>query len=274
MTNYKVHEVRVIPDNPFDRNTLYTVVSNVVLAPGNNYDYIVVDTPNSINTDTSDTMRNVADNLITGRAFTGNDIILPASVDISAQQYIDRNTRFYSDLEANDWIVNPYRSVHYDHLCLPAIQYNKQKERQLRCKYLSCLEKLNNGLPTYVCDQEYGNEMCLYIDSAQWKMDSSVWPVLKGLLRSALVFVVGTGIELGYSYICEDYLKKSQNPTTLETLENGWYAVGCGTLGATLHYKEITSVFAPGGITSFFDSNIPDDPATIHDYCVGVDYSG
>ena len=56
-----------------------------------------------------------------------------------------RNLKLYSELQTQDWIVNPYKSVHYDGLCVPAILYNLEKEKQLRCKDLSCVLIVPNG---------------------------------------------------------------------------------------------------------------------------------
>ncbi|MGV8151386.1 MAG: hypothetical protein ACP5NV_06700 [Candidatus Woesearchaeota archaeon] len=192
---------------------------------------------------------------------------------ISAQDdaYLARNMKFYSDLESNDWIINPYKSVHYDHLCLPAILYNKQKEKQLRCKYLSCLESQNSaGLPSYVCDRDYGMEYCLYIDSAQYKFDDGANIIITGLLRSALVFATGVGVQAAYSGLCSDYIA---NIGIDISLASGSHDVACGLGGALLQWKETTQVFSGEAWEGFLSPNSPNDPSEIYDYCNGVDYS-
>jgi len=200
-----------------------------------------------------------------------NDISIDMQdINSANQQFMQRNMKFYADLESNDWIVNPYRSVHYDALCNPAMLYNLQKERQIRCKYLSCLQKqAQGGTPTIACDMDYGIETCLYLDSAQWKMDQGIWPGIRGLFRSALSAAVGIGIQLLYSKVlCPKYLKNMADETNLVKGSND---VTCGLAGTLLQAKEIGSVFGGDIFKTLMDSSTPKDPSEIHDYCIGVD---
>ncbi len=187
---------------------------------------------------------------------------------------LQRDMKFYAELESNDWIINPYRSVHYDSACIPAILYNKQKEKQIRCKYLSCLEKQSSaGIPTITCEKDYEMDTCLYIDSAQWKFEDVPFmsALMSGMIRSGLAFATSLGVQSAYSAACSGY----NSGLTSHTLpEASWSALPCGMTGLFLRWREVEQVFSPTQWKGITTSSRPDDPATIHDYCQGVDYSG
>jgi hypothetical protein len=68
-----------------------------------------------------------------------------------------------------DW--DPYKSIHTAANCLyvDAIIYNMRKERQINCMYTTCLEEnAKNGLPIDICDVQYKERECLYVDGAAW----------------------------------------------------------------------------------------------------------
>lgn len=68
-----------------------------------------------------------------------------------------------------DW--DPYKSIHTARSCLylDAIIYNLRKERQINCMYTRCLEdNAVNGLPTDICELQYKERQCLYVDGAVW----------------------------------------------------------------------------------------------------------
>lgn len=67
----------------------------------------------------------------------------------------------------------PYKSIHVAQACqcLPAISYNIQKEKQIKCIYKSCIEQnAEMGLPLAECDKTLKQQQCLYIEGAAWKV--------------------------------------------------------------------------------------------------------
>jgi len=67
----------------------------------------------------------------------------------------------------------PYKSIHVAQVCqcLPAISYNIQKEKQIKCIYKNCIEQnAELGLPLTECDKTLKQQQCLYVDSAAWKI--------------------------------------------------------------------------------------------------------
>lgn len=214
-------------------------------------------------------------------------------MDDANQQYYERNLKFYSALESEDWIINPYRSAHWDDLCAPAIVYNLQKEKQIRCKYVKCMEtQLLGGMPSYICDRDLGMDACLYIDSAQWHVTGGhFWDNIgAGLLKSFLSTLVGLVLYTGYSAACSNYLggmnaggsslvggggasSVPAQPAGTTTLATGWWDVSCGILGTALQWKEITALGTGDFWSSFFESDTPKDPSEINDYCADVNYN-
>ena len=179
--------------------------------------------------------------------------------------------KFYSALESEDWIVNPYRSTHWDSLCLPAILYNLEKEKQLRCKYLSCLNtEKSTGIPNYMCDQEFGMESCLYLDSAQWHITGGhFWDTVgPGLLKSAMSAALGMAPYFAHDVFCPSYGLDKYGTIATAPLD-----VACGISGTILQAKEVGAMFTENFWSKMFTSEIPKDPAAIKDYCSGVDYS-
>ena len=98
-----------------------------------------------------------------------------------------------------DW--DPYKSIHTAQNCLyiDAIIYNMRKERQINCMYTRCLEdNAENGLPTDVCDLQYKERQCLYVEGAAWMAAGSVDFIhflqlaLNSALSNADVIIAGT----------------------------------------------------------------------------------
>ncbi|MEM4711090.1 MAG: hypothetical protein QXL18_04025, partial [Candidatus Woesearchaeota archaeon] len=206
------------------------------------------------------------------------------TIEKGIDDYYARNMKFYSALESEDWIINPYRSTHWDDLCAPAIVYNLEKEKQIRCKYVSCLEtQLKAGMPSYICDRDYGMEACLYLDSAQWHVTGGFFSnILPGLLRSFFTIILSMAPYLAYSAFCPNYLgsmnyggsdlfSDSSEPAEKATLPKGGYDVACGLMGTALQWREITALFSGDLFSSIFSNDIPKDPAEIKDYCKEVD---
>ncbi|MBI5001799.1 hypothetical protein HZC31_00270 [Candidatus Woesearchaeota archaeon] len=98
-----------------------------------------------------------------------------------------------------DW--DPYKSIHTAQNCLyiDAIIYNMRKERQINCMYTRCLENnAENGLPIDVCDLQYKERQCLYVDGAAWMAAGSadfihfLQLTLNTALSNAGVIILGT----------------------------------------------------------------------------------
>ncbi|MFA5796804.1 MAG: hypothetical protein WC916_02055 [Candidatus Woesearchaeota archaeon] len=224
------------------------------------------------------------------------------NLQASNDRVIQRNMKLYSELDSEEWVVNPYRSTDYDNLCIPAILYNSQKDKQVTCKYVSCLQtQAAAGVPTIICDREYQMNECLYVDGAVSKInDPFINVFLAGLLKSSLTWVVGQVPEKLYSVACSRYNGATsslqadgttpndafQVPTSTatesgynqkgangDTLIDGWYAVGCGGFNLILRWPEIAQVFNGAIFTDISKKSRPDDPAKIKDYCEGLDYA-
>jgi hypothetical protein len=183
----------------------------------------------------------------------------------------ERNMVVYNDIDRQDWIINPYRSKHYDGLCGPATTYNMKKERQIRCMYVSCLEESQiNGMSSSICKDIYAVNNCLYLESAQYRLDPSVLSQLtKGLVTQSIMFAMGYAVQAGYKAVCQKYLDTMGSSDN--TIATGWGSVGCGLLGAGLKWQEIWAFFKePEEVwKSLQKGNIPQDPAEIYDYCKG-----
>ena len=223
-----------------------------------------------------------ATNTVSGQCVGGGTDCLPSPITQAVSQYgqgvSQRDARFYSDLSSNKWIINPYKSWYYDDLCAPAILYNMQKERQLDCMYVSCMQtQLAAGQPTTGCEQRQAFYTCLYLDSAEYKFSDNLFTsvIIPGLLKAGLVYATNVGIQLGYTAICSDYKNAyaGSTPSNAEktTLASGWYDVGCGALGVFLQYNELKTIFSPSKWKSYFGSERPGDPAAQKDYCIGIE---
>jgi hypothetical protein len=185
-------------------------------------------------------------------------------------QSIGQQGALYGDIDRHDWIINPYRSAYYDGLCLPATVYNIQKERQIKCMYLSCLQdSQNTGLPVSVCKDLYQVNNCLYLESAQYRLNSNIFAQIgKGLIQQSIMYLMGYAVQTAYSGVCSEYIESYGSG---ELNANGWHAVGCGLLGAGLKYQEISALLkSPAEVmNNLFKGAGVDDPAKIYDYCDG-----
>jgi hypothetical protein len=212
---------------------------------------------------------------------SGNSIVDPLD-DPNLGEYTDdyskKNALLYKGigtLQDPDWIINPYRSVHYDFACAPAILYNLEKEKQITCMYLSCLQNHSAaGMSTLGCTKRYGLDMCLYVEGAESELNQ--WNVvIQGLLRSGIAWFTGEIVQgLFNELVCETY-SINYNAGIIKkppTLADGAYEVGCGLLNVGMRWKQLSAVFEPGGWKGITEGNRPADPAETKDYCVGVDY--
>lgn len=67
----------------------------------------------------------------------------------------------------------PYKSIHVAQacMCLPAISYNLEKEKQIKCIYRNCIEQnAEYGFPLTECEKTLKEQQCLYVDGAAWRI--------------------------------------------------------------------------------------------------------
>ncbi len=95
----------------------------------------------------------------------------------------------------------PYKSIHIAQMCqcLPAISYNLQKEKQIKCIYRNCIEQnAELGTPFTECDKTLKQQQCLYVDSAAWKISggnaqAQIFSIItNAVLKQLPVMAMGT----------------------------------------------------------------------------------
>lgn len=170
------------------------------------------------------------------------------------------------------WIYNPYKSKHYDGLCIPAILFNDRKERQLQCKRLGCLEQMVDiGGPIEACEFDYNLDMCMYVESARYKIEGSARldRVIVSFFRVLFSNIVGLIPLSLYIVACNNYAKK---PTTTPLADILF--VTCGLTGTLLSIREVVAVFENVFNAGFTNSLAPVNiPSTGQDFCSEVDYT-
>lgn len=183
-----------------------------------------------------------------------------------------RNEQLINGMNQHQWVLNPYKSVHWDNTCAPAILYNSKKEKQLRCKYVSCLENaVSLGLPKAVCDSEHSYNTCLYLDSAEWVVagQSTTDAFFKGLFDAVMNNLLGIGATIVYMITCWNYYIPGGYLKDIELYSGGWSSAFCGVAGAYLGAKEVYEFFS-NPINEFASDN---PIGADKDYCTNVDYT-
>ncbi len=107
-----------------------------------------------------------------------------------------------------DW--DPYKSIHTAKSCLypDAIIYNMRKERQINCMYTTCLEEnAKNGLLIDICDVQYKERECLYVDGAAWLALNRDWffHFVELTLNTALANLDVFALTTTYYVTCKNY---------------------------------------------------------------------
>jgi len=179
-------------------------------------------------------------------------------------------------LNGHSWIIDPYKSVHYDGLCIPAYIYNLKKERQLECMYLRCLEAQDGPVvPKVMCDGNYKVNKCLYLDSAEYVLGgSNVWTSFKkGLVPAFENTASSMALSYAYRRLCSAYYSMPKTLKEVKTgdfLINGWKAAACGTAGSLISIREIIDTFKNPFVSGpLFGTG---KAAGEVDYCQGLDY--
>lgn len=173
-------------------------------------DYVIPDNPDEVknspsayadwlnrNTQTKDIYQKVS---ISSTGPSSTNQVKQNDQAISAQ-----NEMLINALNGHSWVIDPYKSIHYDGLCIPAYIYNLKKERQIDCMYLRCLEQQQGVLaPKIMCDGNYKVNKCLYLDSAEYVLGGShVWKSFgKGLWDSFENTALSIAIGIGYRRLC------------------------------------------------------------------------
>ncbi|MFH0870860.1 MAG: hypothetical protein V1866_07465 [archaeon] len=182
--------------------------------------------------------------------------------------------------DEGSWTYNPYKSVHYDDWCPPAIMFNDRKERQLNCKRIGCYESMKEiGGPLEACDFDYSRDMCMYVESARYKIsgDKATFGNVMGSMGKQLMNnIVGIGASIAYAYFplgCRNY--QMPNDWTYDTVPvpQGFKTVACGLVGSAMAVSEIISFLSnPWNALSGAGTTPVDIPADSVDYCSGVNY--
>ncbi|MBI2128816.1 hypothetical protein HYU07_01120 [Candidatus Woesearchaeota archaeon] len=131
--------------------------------------------------DTSNAMAAVADiSKITGRGVASS-----TTEKLKAWGEAGDSARIDYPIETDQWLFDPYKSIHYAQacLCMPGYVYNLKKDRQIKCMYRSCIEDAAaQGLPTTNCELAYSERECLYVESASYKLHGIAGEFFKNLL--------------------------------------------------------------------------------------------
>jgi hypothetical protein len=208
---------------------------------------------------------------------TGSYITVPQT---HFQRDLARQNKFLIDaLNQHKFYVDPYRSIHYDALCIPAYIYNLKKERQIDCMYLRCLQNQENlASPMVRCQGNYKVNKCLYLDSAEYIIGGQkTWDVWIDTLGDSFISAgIGFAIGLGYRQYCRaDYVPGGFLKGMRLGGAGALKATICGLSGSAFALREIIDAFKnPYSMApkvngkSLFGS----DDDTI-DYCKGLDYA-
>lgn len=180
--------------------------------------------------------------------------------------------------DSGNWIYNPYKSKYYDGFCYPAALFNDKKERQILCKRLGCLEAVaEKGGPLEACEFEYSLDMCMYVESARYKLEGPMTfgKFAKNFFNVMFNNILGVGVTVTYLFVfpgCAHlhYMggyKADQGPNTSPGAVRN---VLCGTIGSLMSLREILAYFNnPFNPIGTDSSGPPNLPATSYDYCKG-----
>lgn len=102
----------------------------------------------------------------------------------------------------------PYKSIHVAQACqcIPAISYNIQKERQIKCIYKKCIEQnAEMGLPITECDKTLKQQQCLYVDGAAWKVSggNGIAPIFSQITNRLFREIDTIARSAAWQYICD-----------------------------------------------------------------------
>ncbi|HLD89098.1 MAG TPA: hypothetical protein VI894_02730 [Candidatus Nanoarchaeia archaeon] len=164
------------------------------------------------------------------------------------------------------WEWDPYKSIHYARACnfVPAEIYNYKKLKQIKCMYVNCLEQRSNaGLSTYVCDSAKEQRICLYYDSAQYRM--SGLNLGNHLVKVVEAFIKKLFTNFVNKLICNklESFKPVEGKGACEGVADSW----CGLYNSMQRLLHIGDLFS--GFKGFGDK---DSEVSLGgpDYCAGI----
>ncbi len=166
----------------------------------------------------------------------------------------------------NEWIINPYRNAKYDYLCIPAQIYNHEKEKQINCLKGKCIKKAaKKGLPISMCEEQYKQNNCLYVQGARSKglPDNKILGLLEAASTALLSNLVGIGTAMSYKSLCKDYYYGTASARCQNLNEAGWKCVVCGLTGTALSLSELAKIY---------NNLYSEDRKLSTDYCKGFNY--
>lgn len=102
----------------------------------------------------------------------------------------------------------PYKSIHVAQACqcIPAISYNMQKEKQIKCIYKKCIEQnAEMGLPITECDKTLRQQQCLYVDGAAWRVagGNGIAPIFSQLANFLFREIDTIARSAAWQYVCD-----------------------------------------------------------------------
>jgi hypothetical protein len=261
--------------------TLTTSSSNPTITHDNNKGYVIFS--DQLTGKASDGLPSSALSALTSTTSSKTSSLFKSYNTPNNYNTLDLNVRAANAVDAflgdeGSWVYNPYKSKHYDSMCAPAIMFNDRKERQLLCKRLGCIEYMaKTGGPLDACEYDYDLGMCLYVDSARYKLEGtdSIGKVFHNFGKQFFNSILGLAPTITYLFIfpgCVVYQTPLGVPMDQVLTTNGWHGAACGITGSLLSIREIIS-FINNGFNPFDNDKAPVDlPTGSTDFCNGVDY--
>ncbi len=191
----------------------------------------------------------------------------------SREAIANRGESLTNALNGHQWVIDPYKSVHYDGACIPAQIYNLKKEKQINCMYIACMQsQAETGIPKVMCDGDYKINKCLYLDSAEFILHhGDIWQSMFNGIADALA---NSGLGLVISTLYLIFCKKDLIPApdiagmNIESPE-AFRSVGCGLAGSYFGIQEMVNAAK----NPFMLMRSKLNPTEKQDYCKGIDYS-
>ncbi len=168
---------------------------------------------------------------------------------VETDEYIiaESNELLGSPFDYSGWIIDPYRSKHMDGMCIPAVIYNLEKERQITCMYIKCLEHhAEAGLPTELCKEQHDELQCLYVEGAMWRKFGESWYkyLMAGTWNYLVSKIMPVAATVTYQWACNRYNKVFTDVVRHDKdFIAGPAAVGCGLAHTALSINEIIRTF-------------------------------
>lgn len=171
------------------------------------------------------------------------------------------------------FLFNPYKSIHFAKacLCLPAIVYNLEKNKQIKCMYRNCItQHIKAGLPTTDCDMAFKERHCLYVEGAEY-LKNGFGGMLDNIAQWALDNAAMLAMSITYIVSCWSYIIAPEGICAeafgLGVPGGGFHPTWCGTLGSAMGVMELVNTF-----TSEFSFLNYNQELEGEDYCASTGY--